>query len=282
MKGGEKAKWSDIDMADDFLKEGQLFIEENKNDPFFLYFAMQQPHVPRIPHPRFVGTSGMGPRGDVIIEADWIIGELLKTLEKNGLMEETLIIFSSDNGPVLNDGYYDDAVELLGDHTPAGPLRGGKYSLFEAGTRVPFMVYWEGNIEPKVSDAMVCQMDLMSSLASLVGSKERGPDSKNLMDVFLGKSDKGRESLVIEATSRTAFRQGDWAMIPPYKGPKVSSSVNIEIGNDTEYQLYNLKEDVEQKNNLAKSNPEKLKSMIKDFVAIRGENYGSTQALVLE
>src|SRR5690606_12966672 len=102
---------------------------------FFLYYAFQQPHVPRTPHPRFVGSTDMGPRGDVIMEADAMIGEFIKTLEEEGLADNTLIIFSSDNGPVVDDGYEDRAVERLGTHTPWGPFRGGKYSLFEAGTR---------------------------------------------------------------------------------------------------------------------------------------------------
>ena len=136
MKGGESAKWVDENMADTFLIKAQNYIIDHKNGPFFLYYALQQPHVPRTPHERFAGKSGMGPRGDVIVEADWCIGELVKTLQEEGLLENTMIILSSDNGPVLNDGYYDDAVEKLGDHNPSGPFRGGKYSLFEAGTRV--------------------------------------------------------------------------------------------------------------------------------------------------
>ena len=197
-------------------------------------------------------------------------------------MESTLIVFSSDNGPVLNDGYYDDAVDMLGDHLPAGPLRGGKYSLFEAGTRVPFMVYWQGNIEAKVSDALVCQMDLMTSLAALVGSEIEGEDSENLIDAFMGRSDVGRDALVLEATSRTALRQGDWVMIPPYKGVAVIKNVNNETGNSSEYQLYNLKDDIGQRNNLAKSNPEQLEAMLKTFVEIRGADYGAIQKIVLE
>jgi len=270
MKGGDKAKWVDEDMADYFLKEAQQYVAEHKNKPFFLYYALQQPHVPRTPHPRFVGASGMGPRGDVIVEADWCIGELLKTLEKEGILENTLIVFSSDNGPVLNDGYYDDAVEKIGNHKPAGKLRGGKYSLFEAGARVPFITYWKGHIQPKTSDAIVSQIDLLSSMAALVGSKEQGPDSHNLLDVFMGNSDAGRKELVIEATSRTAFRSGDWAYIPPHKGNPLIKSVNIEIGNDAEPQLYNLKEDLEQQHNLATENPEKLKELSTAFEKIRG------------
>ena len=282
MKGGEDARWSDIDMADHFLAKAQAYVKAHKEGPFFLYYALQQPHVPRTPNPRFVGSSGMGPRGDAILEADWCIGEFLKTLEEEGLMENTLIIFSSDNGPVLNDGYYDDAVEKLGDHTPAGPLRGGKYSLFEAGTRVPFATYWPGSIEPQVSDALVCQLDLLSSLARLVGSDQQARDSEQLLDVLLGNSAAGREQLVLEATSRTAFRQGDWVMIPPYPGPAINENVDIELGNDDGYQLYNLAEDVGQQNNLADTQPEKLKEMVQNFKQIRGDAAEGVEDLELK
>jgi arylsulfatase A-like enzyme len=281
-KGGEAAMWVDEDMADDFLEIAQQYIREQKDNPFFLYYALQQPHVPRTPHPRFVGSSGMGPRGDVIVEADWCVGELVKTLEEEGLLENTFIIFSSDNGPVINDGYYDDAVEKLGDHKPWGPLRGGKYSLFEAGTRVPFLTYWKGKIEPSVSDAMVSQLDLFSSLAKLAGSEKRGPDSKELLDVFMGKSNQGREELIIEATSRTALRKGNWAMIPPYNGPAVNKMVNIELGNSNEFLLYNLKDDIGQQENLAQSEPKKLQEMIETFKKIRGEGFGNIEQLELK
>jgi arylsulfatase A-like enzyme len=282
MKGGEKARWVDENMADTFLIKAKKYVIEHKNEPFFLYYALQQPHVPRTPHQRFVGLSGMGPRGDVIIEADWCIGELVKTLEAHGLLENTLIILSSDNGPVLNDGYYDDAVEKLGSHTPSGPFRGGKYSLFEAGTRVPFIIYWKGQVQPKSSDALVSQIDLFSSLAHLVDSKERGPDSQDLLEVFLGRNQKGRDELMIEATSRTALRKGDWVMIPPYDGPPVAANVNIELGNSEEYLLYNLKEDIAEQENLADSNPEKLQELINLFAEIRGTGVGDIEQLELK
>lgn len=284
MKGGENAKWKDEDMSDHFLEKAQEYVKDMSkiDQPFFLFYALQQPHVPRTPHPRFAGTSGMGPRGDVILEADWAIGELLKTLEAEGLLENTLIVLSSDNGPVINDGYYDDAVEKLGRHTPAGPLRGGKYSLFEAGTKVPFIAYWKGKIQPATSDAMISQLDLFASLASLTGSEETVQDSQNLLDVLLGNSQNGREELILEATSRTAFRKGDWAMIPPYPGPEVEKNVNIELGNLKEYQLYNLKNDIGQRKNLAGSNPEKLQEMIRGFELIRGGGQNQIQQLELK
>jgi arylsulfatase A-like enzyme len=243
---------------------------------------MQQPHVPRTPHPRFVGSSGMGPRGDVIVEADWCIGAFIKTLEEEGLLENTLIVFSSDNGPVLNDGYYDDAVEKLGTHTPKGGLRGGKYSLFEAGTRVPFITHWKGKIKPKVSNALVSQLDLFSSIAKLVGSDAVAPDSEELWDVFSGTSEIGRESLIIEATTRTALKMGDWVMIPPYKGPKLLDKVNIETGNSKGYQLYNLKDDLSQQNNLAGVQTEKLKELIAVYKHEKGATVTKVEQIELK
>lgn len=284
MKGGESAKWVDENMADDFLLKAQDYIrsKSKEENPFFLYFAMQQPHVPRTPHPRFEGKSGMGPRGDVILEADWSIGELLKTLEEEGILENTLIIFSSDNGPVLNDGYYDEAVEKLGNHNPFGPFRGGKYSLFEAGTRVPFMTYWKGTIQPGGSDALVSQLDLLNSFSKLVGSNIMTNDGMDMLDVLLGKTKLGRNSLILEATTRTALRSGDFVMIPPYDGPAINKEVNIELGNSQEYQLYNLKVDPGQQNNLAITEPELLQQLIREFESVRGTGYKDIQQLELK
>ncbi|MCL7762973.1 arylsulfatase [Polaribacter sp. Z014] len=273
MKGGDKAKWSDIDIADNFLARAQNYVKTHKEKPFFLYYAMNEPHVPRTPHPRFVGKSGMGPRGDVILEADYMIGEFMKTLKEEGILENTLIVFSSDNGPVLNDGYYDDAVEKLGKHDPKGGLRGGKYSIFEAGTRVPFITYWKGTIKPAVSDAIVCQMDLLSSLATLTGTTDTTTDSKDILNTLLGKSDKGRGDLILEATGKTALRSGDWVYIPAYKGKNLREKVGIEVGNFPYEQLYNVKEDKGEQNNLAKSNPEKLTEMKAIFGKLRGIDY---------
>ena len=281
MKGGDSAKWSDVDMADHFLEKAKAYVKANKDQPFFLYYAMQQPHVPRTPHPRFIGSSGMGPRGDVIVEADWCVGEFMKTLEVEGILENTLVIFSSDNGPVLNDGYYDDAVEKVGNHDPKGGLRGGKYSLFEAGTRVPFITYWKGQIEPGTSDALVCQMDLLTSIAGLQGTKVEGLDGADMMDELMGRSKEGRASLIIEATSRTALRKGDWMMIPPYKGPAINTQVNIELANAQDYMLFNLKDDLAQTNNLAEANPEMLAEMQEEFLRLRGKNSDKIEQLEL-
>lgn len=282
VKGGTSANWKDENIADTFLEKAKAYIKSQHDKPFFLYYALNQPHVPRTPHPRFKDISGLGPRGDVILEADWCVGEIIQTLKSENLLENTMIIFSSDNGPVLNDGYYDDAVEKLGNHRPNGPLRGGKYSLLEAGTRVPFFIYWKGVIHPSVSDAIVCQIDLFASIAALIGEKVKATDSQNIIDALMGKNNKGRNSLIIEANTKTAFRKGDWLMIPPYGGEAILEEVNIELGNSDDFQLYNLKEDIGQKNNLAKIYPDLLKNMIKDFELIRGKDYKKFEKIELK
>ncbi len=197
MKGGTKARWVDEEMAGYFSGKVKEFLAENKDKPFFLYYGLHEPHVPRVPDSRFAGTTGLGPRGDAIAEADWCVGELVKELDRLGLLENTIIIFSSDNGPVLNDGYLDQARELAeaAGHRPAGPLRGGKYSLFDGGTHVPMCVYWKGHVRPVTSDALVCQMDLLASLADMVGEETvPGLDSRAMMPVRRARGSRHRKS----------------------------------------------------------------------------------------
>ena len=158
-------------------------------------------------------------------------------MKKEGLLEKTLIIFSSDNGPVLNDGYKDGAPELAGDHLPAGGLRGGKYSLFDGGTHIPLFVYWKGKIQPVVSDALVCQVDILASLGSMIHADlPEGLDSRNYLDAFFGKEQTARKDVVLEAQGRMAYRSGDWIMMPPYKGSERNLTGN-ELGNLGEYGL---------------------------------------------
>lgn len=276
-KGGKAALWHDEDMADVFLTHAKAFIDNNNpkktGEPFFLYYALQQPHVPRVPNPRFVGKSGMGPRGDAIIEADWCLGEIMEKLEADGLADNTLIVFTSDNGPVLDDGYNDDAVAKIGNHKAAGPLRGGKYSLFEAGTKVPFITYWKGRIKPQVSDALVCQLDFLGSFAELVGQKNPSEDSRNTLTALLGESEKGRDQLVLEASGRLAFRQGNYILIPAYKGIPLNKSVNIETGIAPEVHLFDISKDPGQRENLAKAQSEKLTEMKTAMQKAVGDNF---------
>ena len=219
----------------------------------------------------------MGVRGDAIMEADWCVGEILAHLKKEGVLDNTLVIFSSDNGPVLDDGYDDKARELLNGDDPSGGFRGGKYSLFEAGTRVPFFIYWKGHIKHIVSDAAVNQIDLVASLAKLVGAEiPSGLDSKDFLKTFMGKNKKGRKSMIMEANQRLALRSGNYDLIPPYKGPKTNETGN-ELANFQQFTLFNIKKDPAQKKELQDEKPEILKQLKEDFLTKTKGYYNSKQ-----
>ena len=263
MTGGKAALWTDEDMGDVFTRRAVSFIERHRAAPFFLMYASHEPHVPRVPHPRFAGATPMGPRGDAIAQLDWSVGEILSTLDRLDLARNTLVLFTSDNGPVVDDGYRDEAVEKLGDHGPAGAFRGGKYSAFEGGTRVPFVVRWPARVKPGVSDALVSQVDLLASFAAMVDRllpSGAGPDSQNMLDALLGTSRTAREHLV-EQAGTLAIRQGRWKYIAPGKGPRVNQNTNIELGNDPLPQLYDLANDPGERTNLAASQPEKAREL---------------------
>jgi arylsulfatase A-like enzyme len=276
MSGGTAARWHDETIADTLTKQAVDFIQTHHDKPFFLYFATHDIHVPRVPHPRFRGATAMGTRGDAIVEFDWSAGEVLKTLDKLGLADNTLVILTSDNGPVLDDGYADEAVEKVGDHKPAGPLRGGKGTAWEGGTREPFIVRWPKHVPAgKTSNALVCQMDLMASLASLTHQnlpthplpvgEGRGdgvlpsPDSVNVLPALLGQTQHGRDELVEQART-LALRVGDWKYIEPRK-PSGNAKPQPE--------LYNLANDLAEEHNLAKEHPDKVKELAAELDSIR-------------
>jgi len=264
MTGGKSALWTDETIVDVLSRKATAFIEQHKKEPFFLYYAAHDIHVPRLPNPRFVGKTGMGPRGDAIAELDWSVGQILATLDRNGLTDNTLLIFSSDNGPVLDDGYQDQAVAKLGSHKPAGPFRGGKYSNFDGGTRVPFIVRWPGHVKPdSVSSALISQVDLLSSFAALTGQtlpEQAAPDSFNEVPALLGKSKTGRPDLVEDADVRSLV-DGSWKLIQPSSFPKINKATNTELGNDPQPQLYNLANDPGEEQNLATQYPDRVKKM---------------------
>ncbi len=261
MSGGHSARWNDTTMADRFVEKARTFIQENKDAPFFLFFSTHDIHVPRVPNGRFLGRTTMGPRGDAIVQADWCVDQLASSLRDHGLTEKTLIIFTSDNGPVIDDGYQDEAVERLGDHNPSGPFRGGKYSAFEAGTRVPFIVQWPGRVKPGTSNALVSQVDFLASLASLTGQTTSDTlDSQNILPALLGDSPTGREYLV-QQSNTLALRHQQWKYIAPNNGPKVNKNTNIELGLDGQPQLYNLSEDLGETTNVIQQYPKRGKEM---------------------
>ncbi|MGA7416284.1 MAG: arylsulfatase [Bryobacteraceae bacterium] len=263
MKGGKKALWIDEEMAATFTSKAIGFITREQAGPFFLYFATHDIHVPRLPDARFSGKSVMGPRGDAILELDWIVGQVLYTLDRLKLTNNTIVMFASDNGPVLDDGYKDQAVEKAGGHKPAGIYRGGKYSNYDGGTRVPFLIRWPKHVKPdSTSDALMCHIDLLHSLASLTGQAlpvNAAPDSFDLMPAFLGQSPTGRPYLVEHADSLSLV-EGDWKFIRHHPGPETNETGN-ELGNSPQDQLFNIKKDPSEKEDLANQEPERVKRM---------------------
>ncbi|REL28270.1 arylsulfatase [Thalassotalea euphylliae] len=280
MAGGESALWKDEDFPDIFTEKAVNFIRQNKDKPFFLFHSYHDIHVPRLPHPRFQGKSSMGPRGDAIVQMDWMTGQVVKELEQLGIAENTIIVFTSDNGPVLTDGYDDMAIEMLGEHKPAGPFRGGKYSAYEAGTRVPTIIYWPNTIAPKESDDLFSQMDIYASMAKLLDIQlEDGEamDSVENLDFMLGMAPSNRKELIAEAVgNRLSLRIDEMKYIKPVKRKNEAPFLirkNIEGGFSVEPQLYDLSKDVGETNNIAAEHSELVTTMENKLQQIIKEGY---------
>ena len=235
MKGGGKALWKDENIADSITNHAIDFIKKNSDNPFFLYFATNDVHVPRFPHQRFRGKSSMGMRGDAIVQFDWSVGKIMETLDKLGIADNTIILLTSDNGPVVDDGYQDQAEELLNGHKPAGPWRGNKYSAFEGGTAIPVIVRWPKNVKAgQTSDV------LMSHLANLLGT------------------DTTHRPWVAEMSNNhvLSIRTKEWKYIEPNDGSKmIKWGPKIETGNDPNPQLYRISDNLYEQDNVAESNP---------------------------
>lgn len=277
MKGGGKALWKDENIADSITAHAINFIKQHKDEPFFMYFATNDVHVPRFPHDRFRGKNKMGLRGDAIAQFDWSIGQLLQTLDKMGLSENTLIIVSSDNGPVVDDGYDDRAEELLNGHSPTGILRGGKYSAFEGGTRIPFIVHWPKRItKSQISDVLVSQIDWLASLAALVNvniPKGAAPDSYNRLGNILGEDNTDRPWVIEQASNHTlSVRTKDWKYIEGSEGPKmIPWGPKIETGYLNTPQLYKMEKEGEMEN-VATQYPEKVFQLEEILRKVRNRN----------
>lgn len=263
MSGGESALWDDEEMADVFVNEAKAYIRKNKDKPFFLFFSSQDIHVPRTPHPRFQGTTKLGYRGDAMVQLDWSTGEILDTLEENGLIENSIVIFTSDNGPTYDNGYKDGS-EVYGTleevdrgHDASGIWRGGKGGIFEGGTRVPFVISWPARIKPGTSDAMVSQIDLIASFAEFFEidlTDNEAKDSRETLGAFLGEDSIGLDYMVEESRD-LALRYGEWKFIQPTTIRTTNGRVPFPEA------LFNLSSDPSEQYNVIGTNPEKAEEM---------------------
>ena len=270
MTGGQTARWVDEDITDTLVHKAVTFLKQNRNNPFFLYLGTHDPHVPHMPHPRFRGKSDCGIRGDSIVQIDWLVGQVMTALDDLGLTDNTLVIFTSDNGPVLFDGYFDGALEDVDDHQPAGGLRGWKYLVYEGGTRVPLIVRWPEKIDPGTTDQMFCLVDLVGTCAAITGQsvpQDKAIDSIDMSDILLEKTDAQLRTAVIEhgISDSLSIRQDDWKFIPANAGrettgigrganPKDTRFVESKIYED---QLFNVAKDPGETRNVIDQYPQK-------------------------
>ena len=277
MKGGHSARFKDEDLPHTVVDKTVAFLESHQNKPFFLYVGLFEPHVPRVADPRIVGPTGSaGIRGDVIRQMDWQTGKILDALDRLNLAENTLVLFTSDNGPIFFDGYYDNAqadAEAVG-HKPAGGLRGFKYLVYEGSTRVPFLIRWPAKVAAGVSDRMICLTDIMATCAAISGGEiPQGVavDSLNQLPVLLDQGTKAiRESVVQQGIAGAyAIRQGDWKFIPANATKEANGMGSGANPDDPRFAaaivreglLFNLAEDPDETKNLADKYPEKVKEL---------------------
>ena len=268
MAGGKSALWDDETMADVLMEKTHQWIAANKDEPFFLYYASQDIHVPRAPHKRFQGTTGLGFRGDAMVQMDWTVGAIMDALDQHGLSENTIVIFSSDNGPVYDDGYMDGSTvrksseESDHGHDGSGIYRGGKYQPYEGGTRVPFILRWPAKVAPgTVSDALVTQLDFLSTFANMLAidiAPDNAIDSQDAYGALFGQEATGRAEIIEEAgKNKLSLRQGTWKLLHSQRGNKVT------------IELYDLAADPSEQNNLVEAHPERVEAMRKRLDEIR-------------
>jgi arylsulfatase A-like enzyme len=290
MTGGKSALWTDETMAATFTNKAVEFIEKHHEEPFLLYFTPSDIHVPRAPAAQFAGKNACGVRCDVIDQLDWSVGRIMDTLKKLHLEDDTLVLFTSDNGPVVNDGYDDGSDRALDGHKPAGPFRGGKYTIFEGGTRLPLVVSWPGHVKTGASNALIGQVDLLASFAALVHQTVpagQAEDSMNVLPALLGKSPAGRQTLVEEAMV-LAIREGKWKLIDrsqrpgahprPARNPRVKGDPDPALNQEPPYptaelELYDLSTDPFETRNLASKYPEVVVRLRTKLSALRTEGH---------
>ena len=274
--GGAAARFRDEDLSDRWIADARAWMTDNKDKPFFLFFASHAIHVPRIVHERFQGASALGPRGDAILELDWSVGELLRVVEELGMSEKTLVVFCSDNGPVLDDGYVDYAIERLGKHDPNGPYRGGKYNVFEGGTRTPLIARWPGKIPVGESEDVICTIDLPATFAAITSAHVPAnafPDSFNLKGSLLGEvGAAGRPHLVTQDNGQSGnfgFRKGKWKLVRLDSERSTNVELRLTPVKFPQYQLFDLESDPGEQNNLFDQQPQLANELLTELESIR-------------
>ena len=252
------------------------------NKPFFLYFALPSPHAPIIPNDVFDGRSQAGPYGDFVVESDDACGQLIEALKRTDEWENTVVLFSADNGP---EKYAYERDQKF-DHWSAKPFRGLKRDIYEGGHHVPFLIRWPGVTKPgAVSDALVSQIDFMATVADAIGYElpnDQAEDSHNLMPLLKGETGSVRSTHVHNTrTNQYAIRDGDWVLVAHKDGymsgrnDAWEAKHNYSADDGQAVELYNLAEDIGQRRNLVAANPERVEFMQALLDRIRKQGYSA-------
>ncbi len=265
------------------FNKAMTYIRERSTDakhgkPFFLYLALPAPHTPIVPLPPFKDASGLNPYADFVMQVDHHMGQLLATLKESGLADNTIVIFTSDNGcsPVAN-------FELLKEkgHDPSGGFRGHKADIYEGGHRVPLIVRWPGKIEPGTkTNALACLTDLYATLEEVTGQPRQevgGEDGFSLLPVWRGAERSSRESLVSHSINgKFAIRKGPWKLClcsgsGGWSAPRDKQATARGL---PPMQLYNLDDDPGEQQNLVEKHPEKVRELLRllDQIVRRGRS----------
>jgi len=282
--GPMASDWNPYENIPTTTRKGVEWIkaQADTEEPFFLYFAWPSPHAPIIPNDQFDGKSGAGPYGDFVFETDDSAGQILRALEESGQAENTIVVFSADNGPEK----YAYARDATYDHWSAHPLRGLKRDIYEGGHRVPFILRWPGLVEAGTeSEVLISQVDLMQTFADLLGvelPETAALDSHSLLPYLKGEATEVRSSHVHNTkTDQYAIREGDWVLIDSKSGylsgrndaweAKRSYPKDDKAPNE----LYHLKDDLGQKNDVASEHPERVERLQKLLQEIRDRGHSA-------
>ncbi len=242
--------------------------QSKSGSPFFLYFAMTSPHEPVVPTEKFAGKSGIAPIADFVMETDWSAGQIVKAVEDAGIADNTLVIFTADNG----HSHYTGWEKLVkAGHMPSGPYRGHKGDIWEGGHRVPFIARWKGRIEAgSSSDQLICLTDIYATCHEVVTGTLPPPgcgeDSFSFLDVLFGKQDASpRENIVSHSVDgEFAYRKGKWKIV--YMLPEKNK--RLSRGKKAKIELYNLEADIAESRDSSEYYPEIIGQLEKELEAI--------------
>lgn len=268
--------WDFYNVMPTVTKRAVEWIKNQKADqPFFLYFPMTSPHAPILPTKEWQGKSGAGGYGDYMMQSDWCAGEVLKALKEAGFEKNTIVIFSSDNGPE----HYAYERSRTSGHFSMGQLRGLKRDIWEGGHRVPLIVKWPENIKAgTVSDELISHVDFVKTLAGITGMTlpdNVAGDSYNQATLLKGESKSKRNSIVYNTFEKYAIQKDNWVLIDASNGEHTKMpewfKIKENYTNDTVGSLlYNLNNDISQHKNLIKDYPEKAEELRKELNSIKG------------